>query len=188
MKYGLAHRRSGFTLVETTIVLCLAAILLAIGIPYLVSFRDKTVVSAQVHDFASALRRARREAMTRSELVSVCAVDPATADSTEPGCLAGGLDWSAGWLVFVDRGRRGIVSGGDRVVAVYVAGAGRGVVLGTLQHLSYGAGGTMLSLASHFRFLPPGQPPVDAPVPGSARVCVNKPGRPRLAKGGHCDG
>lgn len=177
----------GFTLVELLVALAVAGVLATIGMPAMGSFHGKAVVDAQVQGLSSAMRRARQEAITRGELVTVCAMDPATADSAEPDCLAGGKNWSAGWIIFVDRGRRGEMGSGDRVIAVHQSGDNSGGALSTQRYVTYRAGGEMLSLASHFRFLPPGQPLEDAALPGSALVCINKPGRPRVADAEDCE-
>ena len=179
-------RQLGVTLIESMVVVGIAGALAAIGGPNLNHFRDKAAVEAQFQSFDSALRRARSEAMTRGELMTVCAMDPATAASQAPSCLPSGKDWSAGWLVFVDRGLRGDVGEGDVLVHVEPAPANAGSIVGTQRYLTYRAGGELLSIAAHFRFLPPGQPAVDSPLPGSALVCVNKTGRARPAKDARC--
>jgi type IV fimbrial biogenesis protein FimT len=178
----------GFTLFELLTTLSVAGVLAAVGMPAMGSFHGKAVVDAQVQSLSSAMRRARQEAITRGELVTVCAMDPATAESTEPDCLASGKNWSAGWIVFVDRGRRGEIGSSDRVIAVHQSGDNKGGALSTQRYVTYRAGGEMLSLASHFRFLPPGQPLEDAALPGSVLVCINKPGRPRVAHSRDCEG
>jgi type IV fimbrial biogenesis protein FimT len=178
--------QTGFTLAELCTALAVAGILVAIGVPAMASFIGKTAVSAQAQGLMSALRLAKQEAMTRGELVSVCAMDPATSES-EPGCLPNGKDWSAGWIVFIDRGARGDIGDSDRVVRVHQSGGGKGSALGTLRYVTFRPAGAMLSVASHYRFIPPGQPADDVASEGSALVCVNKTGRPRLASSDECD-
>jgi type IV fimbrial biogenesis protein FimT len=177
----------GISLVETMVATAISATLAGVGVPSLTQFQERQAIDAQFHRLGASLRLARSEALTRDEVVSVCAIDPATADSGAPECRSGGKDWSGGWLVFVDRGQRGRVDEGDLVLKVHQAPAGSGAVLGTQRYLSYRATGVMLSIAAHFRFIPPGQPMVDEAVPGSALVCVNKPGKARLAKTADCD-
>lgn len=178
----------GFTLTELLTALAVSGVLATVGMPAMGSFHGKTAVDSQVQSLSSAMRRARQEAITRGELVTVCAMDPATANSAEPDCLSNGKDWSAGWIVFVDRGLRGEMGPSDRVIAVHQSGDNKGGALSTQRYVTYRAGGEMLSLASHFRFLPPGQPVEDAALPGSALVCINKPGRPRVAATSACEG
>lgn len=180
--------QSGFTLVELCIALTIAGILVGVAMPAMTSFHARTAVAAQANGLMSALRLAKQEAMARGELVSVCALDPATADSAEPACLPSGRDWSAGWVVFIDRGQRGDIGDGDRVVSLHQAGDNKGGALGTLRYVTFRPAGAMLSISSHFRFLPPGEPLDDVAVEGSALVCVNKTGRPRLTDSDDCEG
>lgn len=178
--------QAGFTLAELCIALAVAGILVAIGMPSMASFHGNTVVATQAQELMSALRLARHEAVSRGELVSVCAMDPASVESDEPDCLARGQDWSAGWIVFIDRDRRGEIGANDRIVSIHQAGKNKGEANASLRYVTYRPAGEMLSFASHFRFLPPGQGADEAA--GAALVCVNKTGRPRLAEGDDCRG
>ncbi|HJV70794.1 GspH/FimT family pseudopilin [Ideonella sp.] len=181
-------RQSGVTLTETVVALGIAGTLAAIGVPSLKQFRDKAAVDARYHDLNSALRRARSEAMIRGELVSVCALDGDSLEAGTARCIDGGHDWSDGWLVFVDRDDRGEVESADKIVAIYQAPANPAPVVATLRYLTYRPSGVLLSISAHFRFLPPGEEPVDVAVPGSALVCVNKPGKARVATEAQCRG
>jgi type IV fimbrial biogenesis protein FimT len=180
-------RQSGVTLIESLVTLSIAATLAAIGVPSLRQFHDRKAVDSQYHALASALRRARSEALTRGELVTVCALDGDSVRSGDPACLESGKDWSAGWLVFTDRGTRGEVDDGDKVIVVHQAPARAGNMVATQRYLTYRHSGELLSMAAHYRALPPGQPPVDEAVPGSALICVNRPGKARLAEGPTCE-
>jgi type IV fimbrial biogenesis protein FimT len=184
---GRRAAQTGFTLAELCTALAVAGILVAIGVPAMASFIGKTAVNAQAQGLMSALRLAKQEAMTRGELVSVCALDPGGADIGEPACLPRGEDWSAGWIVFVDRNERGEIGAADRIVSVVQAPSGSGAVIGTSRFLSYRASGVLLWRMGHFRVLAPGQPAVDEALPGSALICFNKTGRPRLADEPECD-
>lgn len=181
-----ARRRRGTSLPEIVVVLLVVALLVTLAAPGLGGLRDRTVVTAQAESLRSALRRARHEAMTRGETVSACALAPGSAAAGRPGCAPGGTDWSAGWLVFADRGERGEVGAADRLLLVHQAPASAGPVVATTRYLSFRGGGALLSLAAHFRVLPPGRPARDEAQPGSVLVCVNKVGRPRLAEGPDC--
>jgi len=178
----------GVSLIETLVTLGIAGTLLAIGVPSLTQFHDKAAVQARFQEFNSALRRARQEAMTRGELITVCALDPATAFAPEPACLPSGKDWSAGWLIYVDRDDRGEFGSGDLISSIHQTPASAGPVVGTQRYLTFRASGELLSVAAHFRFLPPGQPAVDKALPGSMLVCVNKPGRARATAESECRG
>lgn len=179
-------RQLGLTMVETLVALGIAGIVAALGLPALGDLRTKSVIESQVAVFQSALRRTRGEAIRREEPVTVCALDRDSVASEKPRCLSSGKDWSAGWLIFVDRGRRGEVNEGDRIVLVEASVGHVGALVGTHRYLTYRASGELLSLAAHFRFVPEGRPVVDQAVEDSALVCVNKPGKPRLSKASTC--
>ena len=168
-----SRQQRGFSLVEGLVATAITATLAAVGVPNLQQFRDAQAIDAQFERLNASLRLARSESLTRDEVVSVC--------------RRGSNDGSGGWLVFVDRGQRGQVDEGDLVLKVHQPPAGSGAVLGTQRYLTYRPAGVMLSIAAHFRFIPPGQPVVDEAVPGSALVCVNKPGKARMAKTPDCD-
>jgi hypothetical protein len=118
--------------------------------------------------------------------VTVCALDADSLGSEKPSCADSGKVWSGGWLMFIDQGERGDVDEGDQVLFVDATGDGVGSMVGTQRYVTYRWSGELLGIAGHFRFLPPGQPAVDLPVEGSALVCVNKPGKPRVAKEAQC--
>lgn len=179
-------RQLGVTLIELLMALGIAAVLTTMALPSLAGWRAKTAVDTQVQGFNSALRRARSEAMTRGEPVTLCALDADSLSDEKPSCADSGKDWSGGWLMFVDRGERGDVDDEDQILFVDAAADRVGSMVGTQRYLTYRWSGELLGMAAHFRFLPPGEPAVDAPVEGSALVCVNKPGKPRVAKEAQC--
>lgn len=181
-------RQLGVTLIESLVTLGIAGVLAAVGVPSLSDFRAKGAVDAQFHTLESSLRRARSEAMTRGEQVTVCALDAESVKDGAPACAESGKDWSNGWLVFVDREERGEVDEDDQIIAVHQVAATEGVVIGTARYLTYRPTGVLLSIAAHFRILPPGANHADTAAPGSVLVCVNKPGKPRVAKESSCRG
>jgi type IV fimbrial biogenesis protein FimT len=131
-------------------------------------------VNSSISSLATALRLARSEATKRGEQVTVCARDPKAAQG-EVACAPAGLDWSAGWIVFVDHGVRGRIDDGDVLIQVHQPTSRTTQVTATLRYITLQPTGISLSAASHFDFLPNGQ--VDAY--GARRVCINKPGRLR---------
>jgi type IV fimbrial biogenesis protein FimT len=180
-------RQHGVTLVESLVSLAVAGVLTTMAVPSLKAMHGRSAVDAQVNAFTSALRRARSAAISRGETVTVCALDPDSLGGEEPACLTSQGDWSGGWIVFVDRGERGEIEEEDDLLWVDAAPSGVGPMVGTQRYLTYRWSGELLGIAAHFRFLPPGEPFVDAPVKGSALVCVNKPGKPRVSRQGQCN-
>lgn len=164
----------GFTLVETMVALAVSGVLAATGVPQLSGLMDAKAVEGSVSGLATALRLARSEAMKRGEPVSVCALDP-QAGAQALACAPSGKDWSAGWIVFVDRDHRGQLDEDDVLVQVHQAGKDSVKVQATLRYITFQATGISLTAASHFDFLPHGS----ADAQGARRVCINKPGRLR---------
>jgi type IV fimbrial biogenesis protein FimT len=173
----------GFTLIELAIVLAIAAILLRVAAPGMTRTVAARALAAQVSEFMAALRFARSEAMKRGTVVTLCA---ATPEQQALGCQAGRpADWRAGWIVFVDGGRRASLEPGDAVLRVQTPLLRSGGVAGTRAAISFTAAGYSADASSHFLFNPPVQAAADAPPP--LLVCVSKQGRPRLAGTGSCD-
>jgi len=178
------HRRPvrGFTLIELAIVLALAAILLRVAAPGMGRGVAARALTAQAAEFMAALRFARSEAIKRGAVVTVCAAEPAAT----PQCqTARAADWRAGWLVFVDRGQRGVIEAGEPLLRVQQPLPRSGGVAGTRAGISFTAAGFSTDAASHFLFNPPPEAVLDAPP--ALLVCVSKQGRARLARGQACD-
>lgn len=90
----------GFTLIEAVVVVAIAAILLAVGVPSFSAFLDRSRVTAEVNQLLSDLALARSEAVTRRGRVVLCrSAQPAAADAI---CAGDGTDWGSGWIVFAD--------------------------------------------------------------------------------------
>lgn len=98
-------QETGFSLLELMIVVTVAGILLAIGVPSLVSITQNNRMLAVTNDFVSAVHAARMEAIKRRATVVVCGSTGAT--DVVPACAA---DLSAGWIVFVDHNANGVVN------------------------------------------------------------------------------
>lgn len=179
-------RHAGATLVELAVVLGIVGILAMVAVPSLNQFLGRAAVDAEVKELESGIHLARVVAMTRGELVTICALDGDSVVAGHLDCVAEGHDWSAGWLVFIDHGERGEVGPGDQIVKIRQAVASGASLVATTRYLTYRSNGGLLSLAAHFRALPPGALPVDLPLPGSALLCVNKPGNPRAAADDWC--
>ena len=95
----------GLTLIELMVVLAIAAILLTIGLPSLVSFIQSNRVATEISSLDSDLQFARSEAIKQGIPVSVCA----SADGSS--CL-GANNWASGWIVFPDATASGTVAAG----------------------------------------------------------------------------
>lgn len=164
----------GFTLVESLAALAISSLLASVALPNLKGLSQGKASEASASALGSALRLAKSEAMKRGEQVTVCAREPGQRNT----CASGGKDWSAGWIVFVDRERRGKLEDGDLILQVHQPVQSAPKVVGTLHHISFQHTGVALNAASHFDFLPGGRP--DAA--GARRACVSHPGRLRMLR------
>ena len=94
-------RMRGFTLLEMMVVITIAAILAAIGVPAMVDFVRNGRLTSGINDFVTATTVARSEATKRQVTVTMCASAAPTAAS--PSCATGeDATWATGWIVFVD--------------------------------------------------------------------------------------
>lgn len=181
----MTNARSGYTLVELAVVVAITAVLAGAGLPSLGAFLAGRRMDAQVGALTSSLRLARSEAMRRGERVTVCR----STDGAQCGADASARDWSSGWIVFLDRGARGVVDASDRVLAVQAADprGPRIVAAGTgLYVVSYLPSGLAPGAQNNLRFLPAddgGAAPF-APVPRI--VCISITGGARVAKASAC--
>lgn len=94
---------SGFTLLELMVVVVIAGILLAIGVPAMGNFISNSRMTAAANDLMGTLHYARSEAIKRRAPVTICtSANPLDAD---PDCAASPL--LTGWVVFVDNNQNG---------------------------------------------------------------------------------
>ena len=106
-------RSRGFTLVELLVVLTIAAVLVAGGVPSLSWFIASSRTANAADTMVAAFERARSEALRRSAAVSVCpspdpyAAEPAIKCSNAAGLGYAAGDWAAGWVMFEKRGSTG---------------------------------------------------------------------------------
>ena len=116
-----ARRRPapGFTLIELAIVLAIVAILLRVGAPGMSRTVAARALAAQSSEFMAALRFARAAAMQRGMDVTMCASAPGGPPLACQGSRA--ADWRGGWIVFADRGRRGVPEAGAPLLRIQQA-------------------------------------------------------------------
>ncbi len=67
----MPHLRTGFTIIETTIVLAVAAVLMAIGLPRAWGFIDRIEVGGAVTEIESMFSLARHVAIARGQQVTL---------------------------------------------------------------------------------------------------------------------
>lgn len=84
----------GFTLLELLVTLSIAAILVSLAVPMMTDTNKRQSVKSLQREFHNALVYARTEALTRNQVVSICASSDGTSCSTS--------GWAGGWLIFLD--------------------------------------------------------------------------------------
>ena len=105
----------GLSLIEMLTVLTVVATLGFLAVPSLTNLRSNASRSAVVNQFFHALFLARSESIKRGKVVSVCK----SADGRT--CVHRGVDWTIGWIVFVnaDRDDPPVRDPDEHVIAVY---------------------------------------------------------------------
>lgn len=137
----------------------------------------------QAETLQTALRRARDEALARGERVTLCArASAAVADDAGATTCAApeARDWNAGWVVFVDRGARGVLDADDRTLWVDQPQPHQLPWTATAGAISFEWNGVSSRAATRFN--------VNPAQTAAVSVCVNKPGRSRLVEGPSCSG
>ena len=89
-----AARCKGFTLIELMVTIAIAAILMVVAVPSLVTYQRNSEMTSFANSLLASINAARGEAMKRGRYAMVVPAD--------------GVAWASGWLVFVD------IDGGTR--------------------------------------------------------------------------
>jgi type IV fimbrial biogenesis protein FimT len=105
------RRYAAFTLVEMSVALAIAALLIVIAAPAFHNWLGAYRLANHAKHLAETMTRARTEAVRRGHRVNLCkSVDRARcADETS---------WNAGFVVFVDVNRNGRIDDGEPVLEI----------------------------------------------------------------------
>jgi type IV fimbrial biogenesis protein FimT len=165
----------GLTLLELMLVLAMTAVLAAMAVPSFRSLMVKRAVGLAAQSLVDDLRYARSEAIKRGGPITVC------QSSSGSACNPGG-SWAEGWIVFVDRGAKGMVDAGDEVLRVQPRPAAVESIASRSPgndkaSFTYQSTGAATPASQTFIVTPAGPVAVD-----SVRlVCISSQGRPRVA-------
>ncbi len=100
----MPYRQTGFTLIELSITVAIAALIMTVAIPSYQSLSGENHASAHQDDINSALRLSRHLAVEHNRLAKLCA-RAATSDPTAvPTCSSSSGDWGNGWVVMLQDG------------------------------------------------------------------------------------
>ena len=105
----LAQMRRGFTLLELMVVLAIAAVLMGLASPEMRDLIRRQRLDSAVADLHGAIDLARSQAIARGARVQLVPLEPT------------GLNWSRGWVVFIDANGDRRPSPGEEVIASHGA-------------------------------------------------------------------
>ena len=99
-------------MIELLVVITIAAILAFFAVPDLTDFVRNNRSSADINDLLSSVTYARSEAVKLNSSVTVC------QSSNGSSCEDSTGGWGAGWLVFEDRNRDGVVDDSGDILRI----------------------------------------------------------------------
>ncbi len=108
-------KQHGFTLIELMVTLSIAAILLTVGIPSFNNTIKNNQLTGTVNQFIADINLARNTAIKYQRTAKICILVPNTTTPDQPSCATAGTDWSAGWLVWVDKNKDGSIDNNERI-------------------------------------------------------------------------
>ena len=131
-------RQNGFTLFELLVALAIAALLITVGVPSLRNVIMDNRIITQANHFVATMNVARSSAVRYQRPAIVCASDD--FDAAVPTC-SGSTDWTAGWIVWVDKDRNAATSADEIVVVTPPLEGSVSMISGTATRFSYDARG-----------------------------------------------
>jgi type IV fimbrial biogenesis protein FimT len=170
---------SGFTLVETMVVVAIISILTAFAAPSMTRTLERYRMTAYYDELRSTYMFARSEAIRTRQQVVVARVPSAA------GCTSGSTqEWQCGWVVFVDANSDFVQQPTEATIKSVAPAPG------TVQ-VTHNAGnpgrigfdrwgnGTAAGGMGNYVFLPNNDPSTNTSSPNAFRVCVSSGGRIR---------
>jgi type IV fimbrial biogenesis protein FimT len=105
------RRYAAFTLVEMSVALAIAALLVVLAVPAFQDWLGAYRLANHAKHLAETMTRARTEAVRRGNRVNLC-------KSLDRARCADAGGWDAGFVVFVDVNRNGRIDDGDLVLEI----------------------------------------------------------------------
>jgi type IV fimbrial biogenesis protein FimT len=126
---------SGFTLIELMVTITIAAVLMMVAVPSLLSYQRNSELTSLTNSFIGAMNAARGEAMKRNMNAFVVPLN--------------GSSWNSGWVVFVDIDRSlNYSQAADFTVAqstgalpAHITMTGTGVAAGSTPYVMFNGSG-----------------------------------------------
>lgn len=114
----MKRAQPGFTLLELMVVLAIAGVLMAVGIPAMGDFIRNSRITGAANDVMAALHLARSEAVKRRLPVTLCTSTNAldANGETNAGATCAASPVLTGWIVFVDNAPVGSHEAGDLIL------------------------------------------------------------------------
>lgn len=129
-------RQNAYSLYELLITLGIFALVIALGLPSLGSIVASHRLRAEVDGLFHAIHLARKESVVRRRVVTICPTrDGQVCERT--------LDWSTGWMMFVNKDRSNAQTREDDEPILRQSGANSGVRI-TANRRSFSLRSTVL--------------------------------------------
>ncbi len=109
-----AIKHAGFTLIELIVVMTVAAIILAVATPSFMNIIADNRVSTAATEVVTVLNLGKSEAVRTGQTIVLCK----RAASDTQCAMDTSIDWSNGWLLFVDSDGSNQQNDGERIIRV----------------------------------------------------------------------
>ncbi len=115
MKTQNLKKQRGLSLIELIVTMAIAAIVLGVGVPTFGNVVADNSMASNANRFVASINLARSSAVRFQRDAVICA--SSNYNAATPTCDTG-TDWSAGWVVYVDKDRDGAIDA-DEVQSVF---------------------------------------------------------------------